>query len=143
MATQVTRADKYTQVPRSSETSSDFHVDLDIHPDTLDVLRLTNENAVKRSIRNLLLTNNYERFFDPIMGCNITAMLFEPVGPAIEQQLKTTIETTIRNYESRAAIEDITVKASLDENAYAVSLKFRILNKVEPVSMDFKLYRIR
>ena len=122
---------------------SDIPVNFDVHPLKGDLILTTNEDAVKRSIRNLLLTDPYERFFNPKIGAGIRASLFENIGQDTEFLLKTKITETINNYEKRAQLYSVKVKAFPDQNAYNASIVFYLVNYTTPITLDLLLRRIR
>lgn len=70
-------SEKYTATSKKIEYYSDFSTDFDIHPGKKDLTRVTNEDAVKRSIRNLIITNTGERLFQPALGADLSRLLFE------------------------------------------------------------------
>lgn len=112
-------------------------------PVTNDVALSYDEMAVIRSIRNLLLTNHYERPFQPEIGSNINALLFEPISPVSSASLQTEIENMINNYEPRALLKSVIVNAQPDRNAYEVSLEFYIENATLPTTVTVLLERNR
>ena len=122
---------------------SDIPTNFDVHPVKEDLVLLTNEQAVKRSIRNLLLTDPYERFFNLNLGAGIRQTLFENMSRDTEYVLKEKITETINNYEPRASLYSVNVKALPDENAYFASLVFYITNNTAPITLDLILRRVR
>lgn len=112
-------------------------------PVTNDVALSYDEMAVVRSVRNLLLTNHYERPFNPDLGSNINSLLFEPISPISSSSLQTEIQNMINNYEPRALLKDVTVTAKPDQNAYDVSLTFYIENATLPTTVTILLERNR
>jgi len=86
------------------------------------------DKAVIRSVRNLLLTNHYDRLFNPDIGSNISFILFEPLSGSTETSLEREIRATINNFEPRVEIESVVVKVDYDRNGYNVTLTFYILN---------------
>jgi phage baseplate assembly protein W len=139
----IKRAQAITQSSRVETVYSDFTTSFDIHPTKLDLVTTTNDEAVKRSIRNLLLTDRGERLFNPILGSDIRSLLFENFSPQTESSLRDYIETTINNYEPRANLIDVIVSALLEANAYSVTVVFSVINKSEPIVLDILLNRIR
>jgi len=137
------RADTYTQSDLTKDLYSDFMNDLTPHPNTNSIVLLKNVNAVSRSIKNLILTNKYERPYNPKIGSNIRAFLFEPADAITANSMRTEIELLISKYEPRAMIEDVIVNASQDENSYEVSIIYSIKNVAEPIRLDLTLYRVR
>lgn len=136
---------KRAQTSRSiqPEYYSDFFSNFDIDPVKQDLYRNTNEEAIKSSIRNLLLTNTGDRLYNSKLGSNIRAILFENFSPAMESILEDLIRTTIENYEPRAKIEEILVNSEIDDHYVAVTLVFSIINKEEPITLELFLNRIR
>jgi phage baseplate assembly protein W len=112
-------------------------------PVTADVALSYDQQAVSRSIRNLLLTNFYERPFNPRLGSNIGALLFEPISSATSAYLEKEIENTIKNYEPRARLKSIVVTPDEYNNAYNVSLTFYLENAATPTTVTIFLERNR
>ena len=112
-------------------------------PVTADVALSYDAQAVSRSIRNLLNTQNYDRPFNPDLGSNLDLILFEMVSPIAAAALQKEIENTISNYEPRAALTDIIVNANPDKNAYDVTLTFFIENASLPTTVTLLLERNR
>jgi phage baseplate assembly protein W len=139
----VTRVKTSTPVRRKQELYSDFFTDLLSLDVTRDIAKAMNEDAVKQSIRNLLLTNRGDRLFNNTLGSDIYSLLFENSSPALEQTLSDYIKTTIENYEPRAELIDVVVDSEADEHEVLVVINFRVLNKTEPVSLELVLNRIR
>jgi phage baseplate assembly protein W len=122
---------------------SDFMTDLDPHPVTGDLAVLSNEDAVKRSIRNLVLTMFYESPFQPKKGSQVLASLFENFTPVTEALVRDSILNVIKNFEPRAGAVDVKVTPYIDENAYVATVVFYVANKTVPVSVDIVLDRVR
>ena len=139
----MSRQDQYTSTSKKEELYSDFHVDLNPHPEAGDVVRYVNENAVKRSLRNLILTNRYERLFQPDIGSNINKLLFEPMGFSTANSLKNFIIETITNHEPRCKLIDVVIIPNEDNHAYQVNIVFSIINKQDPINLAITLYRVR
>lgn len=108
-----------------------------------DVALSYDQQAVIRSIRNLLMTNHYERLFNPDIGSNVNALLFEPINSLTSSQLQSTIETTINNYEPRAILKSVKVTPLSDKNAYSVSVTFFIENATQATTLSVILERNR
>lgn len=140
---QVFNQDVYTATAKQSELYSDFFTNLDVHPETGDLVRRVNEDAVKVSVMNIILTNKYERPFNPNFGSNIRNYLFEPITPITTQNLITAISSAIKNYEPRANLINVNVTPYIDEQAYAVSVVFSILNISNSVTLNTILSRVR
>lgn len=108
-----------------------------------DVALSYDNQAVIRSIRNLLSTRHYERPFNPDLGSNMDAILFELVSPLTANALKNEITTTIQNYEPRATLKDVVVNAQPDKNAYEATITFYIENATLPTTVTLLLERNR
>jgi phage baseplate assembly protein W len=112
-------------------------------PVTNDVALSFDTQAVIRSIRNLLLTRHYERPFNPDLGSNIDALLFEMVSPLTATSLEREIQNVIENYEPRASVDSIVVFAQPDNNAYSATITFYIENATLPTTVTLLLERNR
>ena len=112
--------------------------DLDIkfgkNPSTGDVIVKTGDIAVKQSIKNLILTDFYERRMRPGVGSGIKKILFEPADVITEIRLKDLLVETIKNFEQRANIENISVKTTRDGLGYDVTIVFSVKGKNQPIT---------
>jgi phage baseplate assembly protein W len=130
-----------------AETKREIFSDLDIafiaHPITGQLARKTNRDAVRQSVKSLVLTDYFERPFKSDIGCSIRYYLFELFTPALKQQMENAIREVIKNYEPRAEVIDVLVEERQDLNALTVSVAFFILNDPEPVFLDVILERVR
>jgi len=136
-------ADKFTSTDVKTELFSDFGVDLQLHPGKRDIVRVTNENAVKRSIVNLLLTDYHERFHQPYLGANIKHLLFEPATEDTLSMLRHRILTCISKFEPRANVISLRVTTTADEHQIQVNLVFSLVNTSTPVALNLLLNRVR
>lgn len=127
--------------------SNKFYTDLDLRfqpqPGKKDVSFSYDEQAVIRSVKNLLLTKPFERPFQPTLGSEIDRLLFEPITPLTASLLEDEIVRTINNYEPRAIIANLSVNAYPDQNAYQVTLYFYIGNNTTPTGVNLVLKRAR
>jgi len=98
------------------------------NPVTGDVATVTDVIAVKRSVRNLLLTNHYDRPFHPEIGSNIPHLLFENLNPVTGNQLARTIEEMIGNFEPRARVENVEATPIAGQNKYDIRIYFYVEN---------------
>lgn len=121
----------------------DLDLNFTAHPIKKDIVTHINEYAIINSVKNLILTNHFERLFRPEIGSGISNLLFENVDPVIGAQLERAIEETISNYEPRVSLIGIVTTAYPDENRYSVTLSFFIINNPNPITIDFFLERIR
>ena len=113
---------------RSSRVYKDLNLNFSINPVTSDVTTVTDVNAVKRSVRNLLITNHYDRPFHPEIGSNVQALLFENFGPITGNQLARQIEELIANFEPRARVESVECFPLPNTNTYDVRVYFYVEN---------------
>lgn len=122
---------------------SDISRDLDIHPITGDLTRVTNENAVKESIKNLLLIDKGEYLFRPTIGGDIKKLLFENATPDTFKVVEDLVETTITNHEPRCNVIDVSVTGSVDSHYIQIQVTFNVINLQNPVTIDVFLDRVR
>lgn len=139
------RLDKLTTriTTASKVINSDFMTNFNRHPESDQLVRLVNSEAIKRSVRNLILTQKRERLFQPGVGCDIEKLLFEPMTEQTANVLKSTILETIRTYEKRALEPDVAIVADDFNNAYTVYIAFRVINNTDPVNISINLNRVR
>ena len=95
---------------------------------TNDITKITDIEAVKRSIRNLVLTNFYEKPFHPEIGSGIRDMLFENMTPITAVVLARKVEDVIENFEPRARLIGVRALPNLDRNEYEVTIEFFVVN---------------
>jgi phage baseplate assembly protein W len=122
---------------------SDLDLDFIAHPATGDVMKKTGVDAVKRSIRNLVLTNFYDRPFRPWLGSNAQKILFDNANPLTAGFLRDAIKEVITNYEPRVVVNGVDVRFDIDNNGYNARIYFTVLNSGEPVVSTLFLERIR
>ncbi len=122
---------------------SDLDLDFISHPTTGDIVKKTGTEALKRSVRNLILTNFYDRPFRSYIGSNAQKLLFENANPLTSNFLKDAINEVLTNYEPRIAVRGIQVNFDIDNNGYNVVLAFSIVNNNLPVVINLFLERIR
>ena len=109
-----------------------------------DINKVTDIQAVKRSIRNLVLTNFYEKPFHPEIGCGVRGLLFELMDPLTSYAIAKQIEITVENFEPRARLIGVRANPDLDRNEYEVTLEFYVVNApTELVDLTIFLERLR
>jgi phage baseplate assembly protein W len=128
---------------RNTRVFSDLDFNFTRNPVTNDVSRRFNEDAVKRSLRHLIMTNNYERPFHSEIGTPIRKLLFENATPMLGVMLKKAIVDVVTSFEPRVQIISVTVKVDPDGHSVNVSLEFTILNTLTPLTLDLTLQRTR
>ena len=113
------------------------------HPLTGDVGVKTDINSINQALRNLINTNYYDRLFQPTIGCNIRALLFEPADPITIADLRQAIKDTITNHEPRVTLSDINIEDLSERNQYNVRIVYFVNYKAEPIQLDVILERLR
>ena len=121
----------------------DLDLNFAIHPITKDVNIYKAEYAVINSVKNLILTNHFEKPFQPEVGSNIRRLLFENVDSIMAAQIEREIEETITNFEPRVQISSVVAVHAPDENGYKIKLEFFVINNPDPITINFFLERIR
>lgn len=122
---------------------SDLDLDFIAHPITGDLVKKTGPDAVARSIRNLVMTNFYDRPFRSFIGSNAKKMLFENITPMTASLLQTMIAEVITNFEPRATVIGVGVTSDYDNNGYNAKIVFTVNNRPEPYQATIFLERIR
>ena len=135
--------DLFTPLTKKVNLYSDFRKDLAQSPLSSDIVMLKDEEAVKDSIKNLLLTDPGERPMQPYLGGGLREMLFETITPTTLKIIKDKVKTTIETYESRAELIDVSVNSTIDDNAVGIVVKFYVINRQQPTTLDVILERIR
>ena len=128
---------------RKPDVYADFHKDLSLHPVSFDLARRLDEQSIRESIRNLVLTNRGERPFQPELGCDLRSLLFENMGPEISIVAKDLIKTVIENYEPRCNLLNVEVRQLFDEGALDITIVFNVINIEEPITLNIILDRVR
>ena len=136
------------QLTNDSDRVVKEYVDLDLFfgkkGSNSDIQDLTNVKAVKRSIRNLILTNHYEKPFHPEIGSGVRDILFENMTPVTSIILAKKIEDVILNFEPRARLVGVRAEPILDRNSYEVTIEFYVVNQpTELVDLSVMLERLR
>ena len=122
-------------------------VDLDLNfkrnPITNDVVSKKGQNAIKQSIKNLVLTRIGEKLFNPIVGSYVYNLLFDNIVPETTIALQTSIEDVINTYEPRAIVNQVIVDPDPNNNGYLITLIKSFVNSPEPTAVEFFLERLR
>jgi phage baseplate assembly protein W len=128
--------------PRASlDRFKDLDLNFTAHPITGDITPLTGEDAIKRSVKNLVLLNFYEVPFNPQIGSDVHSELFENITPFTAANIKNAINDVINKFEPRVSIIDTFVDIDADRHAVNVKIEFRIVNNPAPVTVEFVLER--
>ena len=128
---------------KSTKIYKDLNLDFSQNIATKDIQKLLDVESVKRSVRNLINLNHYEKPFHPEIGSNLRGMLFENITPQISHYIEKQIELLIRNYEPRCRLVEVANKPDLRKNGYSVSISFYVINTPNPVQVETFLERLR
>jgi phage baseplate assembly protein W len=127
----------------TARTFSDIDLRFNAHPVTGDIVPLTDVDAIKASVRNLILTQFFERKWHSEIGSQVNGLLFENHSPLLDVLLKRAITNTIDNFEPRVKLIDVYVNAAPDNNAVYIQIEFRIINTERPITLDLVIERSR
>ena len=130
-------------MPTYKKSYKDLSFDFTANPQTGDVATVKDAVSVKRGIKNILLTEGFERLFQPEIGSGIKNILFEPMTPLTEQRLSDACRDAIDAWEKRASVINITVISEEEYNRYRVAIKFNINNSLVTEQVDVFLNRER
>jgi|TARA_A200000159_G_C7041081_1_gene222097 phage baseplate assembly protein W len=128
---------------RSSKIFKDLNLDFQQNTATKDIQKITDAESVKRSVRNLINTNHYEKPFHPEIGSNLRAMLFELMTPQMNHVITKQIENLINNYEPRCRLVQVHTQPEFERNGYNVQISFYVQNYPDPVVVESFLERLR
>ena len=128
---------------RATRIYKDLDLDFGRNTVTNDVNKLTDVEAVKRSVRNLINTNHFERPFHPEIGGNVRALLFENITPLTALNLQRKIEEVLTNFEPRARVTQIIANPDIDRNGYQLEFKFYVIGIQNPITVETFLERLR
>ena len=124
-----------------SRSFKDLSVGFTRNANTKDVAIVKNDNAIKQSVKNLILTVPGEKPFQPEIGSRISELLFEPLDPFTSDSIKQEVINTISQYEPRVRIINVFVKANFDKNSFDVELRYQIVGLPPVESIEFVLQR--
>ena len=141
MASRITSTGLQSEIEQ--EIYRDIPMSFNVHPVTGNMKLVANAESIKQSVKNIVLTNIYERPYQPELGGNVLAELFENMTPITEYNVARNIRQALENSEPRAVIEDINTTPVEDQNTLRVSIKFSVRNIPEPIEVDVLLERIR
>ena len=131
-------------IERISKGFKDISLSLKVNPLNSDLIVIKNENAIARSIRNLILTDNGEKFFNPNLGSGISNLLFEPITRLTASSIQSKIETTIRNYEPRVKLNRVDVVPNEAQNEFKVSIRYNVIGiDARPQELTVALQSVR
>ena len=128
---------------RSNRIYADLNLSFTKNPATKDVARLFDVQSIKRSVKNIILTNKYERPFNSDFGCNLRGFLFENITEPLLVIIKDRVAMAIEKYEPRVTVEDVVVRDDQDKNGLSIMVSFLINGTEAPVSVSTFLQRVR
>lgn len=128
---------------RNTRTFSDLDLNFMAHPRDGDITRKYDEEAIKQSLKSLILTQNYERPFHSEIGSQLRGLLFENASPMLDILIQRSIMDTITNFEPRVRLIAVNVSVSPDNNEVYVKIEFTIVNTTSPITVDLVLKRTR
>tara|TARA_B100000530_G_scaffold322642_1_gene257790 strand:- start:18 stop:449 length:432 start_codon:yes stop_codon:yes gene_type:complete len=128
---------------RSNRIYADLNLSFTKNPATKDVARLFDVQAIKRSVKNIILTNKYERPFNSDFGCNLRGFLFENITEPLLVVIKDRISMAIEKFEPRVSVEDVFVKEEDGSNGISIMVSFKINGVEQPVTVSTFLQRVR
>tara|TARA_B100000424_G_C22750712_1_gene405653 strand:- start:52 stop:480 length:429 start_codon:yes stop_codon:yes gene_type:complete len=131
------------QSTRSARIYKDLNLDFQQNTATKDIQKLLDVESVKRSVRNLINLNHYEKPFHPEVGSNLRGMLFENISPQMTHFIGKQIELLIKNYEPRCRLVEVRNQPDIDRNGYSISISFYVQNHPTPVIVESFLQRLR
>ena len=129
---------------RSTRQYSDLDLFFGKKTSNADIQKVTDVQAVKRSLRNLVQLNTYEKPFHPEIAGGVREMLFEPMSPILAAMIARKVEDVIENFEPRARLVSVRAIPDLDRNAYEIIVEFYVVNTpTELVDISIMLERLR
>lgn len=108
-----------------------------------DVYKKTDAAAVRQAVKNLILTNHFEKPFVPKFGANIRDLLFELADDDTEYEIESSIRSAIENYEPRAEVISVAALSLPERNTITATIVFRVINTTEEVTFTINLARLR
>lgn len=134
---------KLTPLKNKEIYYADFHKDLSMNPISKDLGLKTNEQAINESLKNLVLTDTGERLFQPNLGGNIRATLFENNTPATISILKERVKDVINNFEPRITLIDVEIQTNYDSESVSIRILYYMINSETPITYTVFLERTR
>lgn len=129
---------------RISQGFKDISMSFQTNPLTSDLIAMKNENAIARSVKNIVFTNPGEKFFNPRFGSRITESLFENADELTAIEISTQIEESINRYEPRVKLRSVDANANIDGNSFDVVITYDIIGSdIPPQQLEFVLQPTR
>ena len=128
---------------KTTRQYKDLDLAFTMHPIKKDVTKHVDEMAVINSVKNLISTSRYERPFQPLLGSGVRNLLFENMDSITASVLQREIIQTLDNFEPRVSVKEVNVSPDYDNNTYRIGMTFFIINRTEPITIQFFLQRDR
>ena len=128
---------------RATRQYRDLDLDFGRNSVTNDVNKLTDIEAVKRSVRNLINTSHFDRPFHPEIGSSVRAMLFEPMTPLTALNLQRKVQEVLINFEPRIKLVQIVANPNIDSNSYDLRIYFYVIGSNDLIEVQTFLERLR
>jgi|SRR6056300_1179266 len=122
---------------------TDLDLSLKLHPIRKDIISLKDDEAIKNSVRHLIITNFFERPFQPTLGGNLRGLLFEPADTITKNALQRNIIRVLKVYEPRIQVFRVIVEDLADQNAYRISVTYNIKEYDTKQDVEIRLQRLR
>ena len=132
-----------TVTVKTTRQYKDLDLAFTMHPIKKDVTKHVDEMAVINSVKNLISTSRYERPFQPLLGSGVRNLLFENMDSITASVLQREIIQTLDNFEPRVSVKEVNVSPDYDNNTYRIGMTFFIINRTEPITIQFFLQRDR
>ena len=132
-----------TETVKTTRQYKDLDLAFTMHPIKKDVTKHVDEMAVINSVKNLISTSRYERPFQPLLGSGVRNLLFENMDSITASVLQREIIQTLDNFEPRVSVKEVNVSPDYDNNTYRIGMTFFIINRTEPITIQFFLQRDR
>ncbi len=132
-----------TLVSQVNKKYKDLDLSFNMHPVKKDVNKHVDDMAVINSVKNLISTSRYERPFQPLLGSGVRNLLFEQMDDVTASVLKREIVQTLENFEPRVIVQEVSVSPNYESNSFNVGMTFLIINRTEPITIQFFLQRDR
>ena len=151
MAINYTSSDSSAQTASTGKISvvgrkkgwADLNLKLTLHPIRKDIIPLKDDEAIKNSVKNLILTNFFERPFQPLVGANLRGLLFEPADAITKYELSDGIKQVLEDFEPRIRVSRVGIEDQSDRNAYRITVYFQIIEMDLNTEVEIVLQRLR
>jgi phage baseplate assembly protein W len=140
---QITGKLEQARVVSKRKPWSDLDLSLKIHPIRKDIIPLKDDAAIKNAVKNLLISNFYERPFQDDLGANLRGLLYEPADVITEIELRDNIREVLTKYEPRISVTNIVIRDNSQANEYGITVNFNIKEYDSADSVEIVLRRLR